>query len=61
MTTLPNFLFLISHLVMIFTDIYILKYHLSDEIKIGGYGLGLTIVHTFLLAIETAVANGLFT
>ena len=47
MTNLPNFIFLIGNTIMTFTDLYVLKNY-TDEIQIGGYGIGLTIVHTFL-------------
>ena len=45
---------------MIFSDLYTMK-DLKDKVKIGGYGIGLTIIHTFCYAIIIAVTNGTFT
>jgi hypothetical protein len=39
-TSLPNFLYLIGNILLTFTDLYVLKNYLADEVKIGGYGLG---------------------
>ena len=39
LTTIPNFLFNIAHIIMIFVDLHTMK-TLNDEVKIGGYGIG---------------------
>ena len=57
-TTAPNFLFVIGHAIMIFTDMYFLKNY-TDEVHIGGYGFGYSIVTTFLFAMNCAVNKGL--
>ena len=57
-TTAPNFLCVIGHAIMTFTDIYILKKY-TDEVHIGGYGLGYSIVTTFLYAINCAATKGI--
>lgn len=58
--TMPVFISNFSHIIMLFTDIFIMK-KLKNESMIGGYGLGLTIVHTFLYAIICAFNYGLYT
>ena len=49
---------MIGHAIMTFTDIYILKNY-TDEVHIGGYGFGYSIVATFLFAMNCAVNLGL--
>ena len=60
LTTVPNFLFNLAHIIMIFSDLHTMK-DLNDEVMIGGYGIGLTIIHTFCYAIIIGVTNGTFT
>ena len=57
-TTAPNFLHVMGHAIMIFTDMYFLKNY-TDEVHIGGYGFGYSIVATFLFAMNCAVNLGL--
>lgn len=59
-TTLPNFLSILSQIIMIFSDLHTMK-DLKDEVKIGGYGIGLTMIHTFCYSIIIALTNGAFT
>lgn len=58
--SLPTFFMNFSHIIMIFADIYIMK-SLNNEVMIGGYGIGLTIIHTFFYSVIIAFTNGLFT
>lgn len=58
--SLPTFFMNFSHIIMLFTDIYTMK-KLSNEVMIGGYGIGLTIIHTFFYSVIIAFTNGLFT
>jgi len=58
--SLPTFCMNFSHIIMLFTDIYTMK-NLNNEVMIGGYGIGLTIIHTFFYSVIIAFTNGLFT